>query len=277
MSSKQMFSLWWKEKWVRYLVLSICPIGFVDGLFTILLYNTHGLEYEYNPIVRYALEHGFWLIWLLIDIVSFMLFGMIIGSYYLHTRSSIFGNHTGILAGLVAFRLGIAVYNVLLFFDTYSPAIVGTITGIMTFIAVDRLFNRKRDISWRGFRGFWRSKYDRMHDYLLTRGLDKKDKEIDVKMTEMQKQKAADSKSIWLKRALYLSVPLLVFLATPFILTVIGNMTGVSAFSDIFGPLVFWNQLSGVGFISGFIVILILMSIMIFFILKAFNVEEGGW
>ena len=53
--------------------------------------------------------------------------------------------------------------------------------------------------------------------------------------------------------------------------------TGVGSFTDIYGPLMFWNELSGTGFLVGFGVIIGMIALIMFLILKAFSVEEGAW
>lgn len=84
-------------------------------------------------------------------------------------------------------------------------------------------------------------------------------------------------KHVWVRRAAYIAVALAVFVMMPLTLVILADVTGVINFRDIFGPLVFWNELSGPSFVLGFFTIIILVAIMVFFILKAFDTTEGAW
>lgn len=278
MTSKQMFSLWWNERWIRTLVILLSPIGLIDAIYTYLLFHTFGMNYEYNPLVRMALTSNFWFIWFVVDVVSFSVFAMIAGSYYLHTRSSIFDSRVGWLSGIVAFRVGAAIYNVLLFYGLAPAALGGMVVTVLIFLAGNKLLNRTTDVSWAGFKGYWRAKYDRLHDRFLLRGLPGESRiEADTHMTDEEVKPQTGISRVWLKRMAYLTLALMIFFLTPFALGVVAEVTGVGSFTDIYGPLMFWNELSGTGFLVGFGVIIIMIAVIMFLILKAFNVEEGAW
>jgi hypothetical protein len=272
-----MFSLWWNEKWVRYLVISLSPLGLVDGIYTMMLFNAHGAQFEYNPIVRMALESNYWFVWFIADVVSFSLFAMVAGSYYLHTRSSLFGNRTGWLAGLIGFRVGAVMYNVIVFYEGLLAAFGALVGGLLTFVVIDNLLNRTADMSRTGFRHYWMSKYNRIRDYLILREVRKAKVGSQPPMAEERDEYGQDSKGVWLKRAGYLTMALLVFTSTPFILLMVGDITGASTWRDIFGGVVWWNQFSGTAFLIAFATIIALAGGIMFFILKAFHSEEGGW
>ncbi|MFW9907969.1 MAG: hypothetical protein ACFFEF_05285 [Candidatus Thorarchaeota archaeon] len=276
MTVRQMMSLWWREKWVRGLVIALSPIGLVDAVFTILLFQVHGPEYEYNPLVRLALSSEWWFAWVLIDVFSFVIFAMIAGSYYLHTRSSIFGNHTGWFAALIAFRVGAVVYNILLYYLDLFPIFWGAISAILTYYYVSKLLSRNRDMSIRGFKRYWRAKYDRLHDKLLTRGVQRKDNELEIKAVQPIGPEY-DNRRIWMLRAGYLSMAIIVFASIPFMLTTIGILTGGIYWNELFGGSFYWNELSAQTFIVGFFTIIIFTAIIMFLILKAFTTTEGAW
>ena len=278
MTSRQMFSLWWNERWIRTLVILLAPIGLIDAIYTSLLFHTFGMDYEYNPLVRMALTSDLWFIWFLANVISFSIFAMIAGSYYLHTRSSVFDSRVGWLSGIVAFRVGAAVYNVLLYYDL-APALLGGLAiTILTFLSSNKLLNRTTDVSWAGFKGYWRAKYDRLHDRFLLRGLPRKSEiEAVALMTDKEVKPQTGISRVWMKRAGYIALALMIFFLTPFALGVVAEITGVGSFTDIYGPLMFWNELSGTGFLIGFGVIIVMISIIMFLILKAFSVEEGAW
>jgi hypothetical protein len=274
MTAREMFSLWWQERWVRYLVISLAPIGLVDVVYTLLLWNSFGAAYEFNPFVRLALSTQWWIAWCLIDIVSFSLFAMIAGSYYLHTRSRIFGNRTGWLALLVGFRLGAATYNISLFYNYDAPVAAAVLTAVMSSALMWQLLRRTDDISKRGFKEYWMVKYNLLRDKLLKRGT-----RVDVKAIPIVANTPAirDSRTVFLKRAGYLSVAVLVFVTAPFFLVLLADATGASSFSSVYGMYVFWNNLSGPAFVIGFFAIVILSAAMMYFILKAFSAAEGRW
>ncbi|MGY5861525.1 MAG: hypothetical protein RTU09_04060 [Candidatus Thorarchaeota archaeon] len=278
MTSRQMFSLWWNERWVRTLVLMLTPIGLIDAVYTYLLFHTFGMSYEYNPLVRMALTSDFWFVWFIVNVTSFSVFAMIAGSYYLHTRSSIFDSRVGWLSGIVAFRVGLAIYNVLLFYDLAPAFLGGLATTIVTYLVANKLLNRTTDVSWAGFKGYWRAKYDRLHDRFLLRGLSEKSEiEVDTVMTDEEVKPQTGISRVWVKRTAYLVLALMIFFLTPFALGIVAEVTGVGSFTDIYGPLVFWNELSGTGFLVGFGVIIIMIAVIMLLILKAFSVEEGAW
>jgi hypothetical protein len=276
MSVTEIFSLWWKERWVRGLVLALSPIGLVDAMFTFLLFQAHGPEFEYNPIVRLALTSDWWFAWVVIDIVSFVFLAMIAGSYYVHTRKSIFGNQTHWLSFLIALRVGVALFNVLSFYlDPYS-FFWGTLGAIFTYFVVGRLLSRERDISVAGFKRYWRAKYDRVHDRLITGGLKMVEEEEDEE-SPSEPEPTPTSRAVMLKRAGYLSMVIVVFVSTPFILTVVGSVTGGLSWIETFGGSFRWNTVSGQSFLAGFVAVIILISFMMYFMMKAFSTTEGAW
>ncbi len=277
MTTKQMLSLWWREKWVRGLVLALSPIGFIDALYTFLLVQTHGPEYEYNPLVRFALTSELWILWIIIDILSFAIFAMIAGSYYIHTRSSIFGQHKAWLAGLIALRVGAVIYNVLLYYGDMAPIFWGIVGGILTFFAVGKLLTKDRDISVKGFKRYWRAKYDRIHDRILLSGIKVPKERMEQREYEIVEETLVSSKRVWMKRAGYISIAIIVFVSIPFVLTTIGIMTGGIYWNEYFGGSFFWNQLSGTTFVIGFFAVIVLISIIMYLLMNAFHTTEGAW
>jgi hypothetical protein len=270
MTTTQMLSLWWQEKWVRGLVIALSPIGLVDAIFTILLFQAHGAEFEDNPIVRLALTSDWWFAWIMVDIFSFVIFAMIAGSYYIHTRSSIFGNNTSWLAGLIALRVGIAVYNVFLYFNDIYPIFWGTLVGFLSFIAVHRLLNREKPITMRSAKHYWRAKYDRLHDRMITRGIEKKEETIPL-------EPVPTPIGVWLRRAGFISIAIMVFVSIPFVLITVGELTGGLYWNEQYGGSFYWNDLSANAFLWGFLTVIVLISVMMYFIMKSFTAREGAW
>lgn len=285
MSVRELFTLWWQERWIRILVIALSPIGLLDALYTLMLFNAHGAEFEYNPLVRAALTSAWMPLWFLADVLSFSLFAMIAGSYYLHTRSKIYGNKTGWLSFLVAVRIGAAVYNILLYYNTFLfnaifiPALGGVLTGVISYILVGGLLSRNDDVTWEGFKSYIRAKYDRIHDRFLTRGLKtySEDTGESTATVVLVNEEFKTPKQVWIKRAAYLFLALAMFFAIPFLLQVVADVTGLSQWTEIYGSMWFFNELSGRGFMVGFIAVLLMLALMMYLILKSFGAEEGSW
>ncbi len=277
MTAREMLSLWWEERWVRYVVFSLTPIGLIDAVYTVMLWNSFGAAFEFNPFVRFALSTDWWYLWFAIDIVSFSLFAMIAGSYYLHTRSRIFGNRVGWLAALVGFRIGAAAYNILLFYEFQAALTAAAIVGICSALLLRVLLGRTEDISKQGFVGYWMGKYDSLRDRLLKRGMKAVEPTVRTHVATQTEAMSNDSTSLWLKRAGYLSIAAIVFVSTPFFLVMVSDLTGANTFSQLYGSVVFFNELSSNAFLLAFLSVVVLAAAMMFFILKAFSASEGTW
>ena len=289
MTTTQMFTLWWEEKWVRTLVLLLTPVGIIDAIYTVLLFNSLGSGFEYNPIVRIALESHLWWVWFFIDAISFFFFIMMAGSYYLHTRNSVLANRTGLVSGLVSVRIGLAAHNVIRFYAGFPAIIGGILFTCIVFIIMSSLLDRTSDVTWRGFKQYWKHRTDRFHDYRLMKKVAKSsigdetqldeqiEKEISAELPENTETKETGYSKIWLKRILYLLGAVALFIFMPFFLVYIGDVTGVSAFSDIYGPMVFWNELSAPAFLIGFLAICVFTAAIMYLILRSFEVQDGAW
>lgn len=289
MTSNQMFTLWWGERWVRNLVLLLTPVGFIDATFTVLLFRAMGAEFEYNPLVRAALLSEWWFVWFLVDALSFFLFIMMAGSYYLHTRNSLVNNRTGLVSGLVALRVGLAAHNVIRFYGLFPGVLGGIMIGLITFIIMDSLLDRSSDVTWEGFKLWWKHKTDRYHDSRLMKRASKKDRgekakldeqierEIDAELPKDSVAAEPEGQSAWRKRVLYLLGAVALFLFMPYFLVFLGNITGATSFTEIYGPLVFWNELSAPAFLLGFVAICIFTATIMYLVLRSFEVQEGAW
>ena len=283
MTSHQMFTLWWGERWVRNLVLLLTPIGLVDAVYTILLFQQIGAEFEYNPLVRAALLSEWWIVWFIIDALSFFLFIMMAGSYYLHTRHSLVNNRTGLVSGLVAIRVGLAAHNVIRFQGEFSALFAGFMFGVTTYIIMDSLLDRRNDVSWEGFKQWWKHITDRRQDDRLIRKAIRSTQGDDTQLDEkIEKEIETTDDSIqggsfWRKRAMYLLGAIALFIMMPYFLVFLGDITGVTSFTDIYGSLIWWNELSAPAFLLGFISICIFTASIMYLILRSFDVQEGAW
>ncbi|MHA1247658.1 MAG: hypothetical protein ACTSPE_10055 [Candidatus Thorarchaeota archaeon] len=279
MTTRQMFVLWWHEPWIRYLVFSLSPIGFIDAAYTVLLVQTHGLEYEANPLVRFALSTEWWAVWFLLDVFAFSLFAMIAGSYYLHTRSRIFGNKIWWFTALIGFRVAAACYNMLLFYGLEAPLGLAILLGFISFYISGSLLSRTEDVTKEGIVSYVRRRIRNLHDWYLMRGVRRPVESMpEMAVSHPDAELGAtpgETRLIHLlKRAAYISAAILVFVSTPFVLLMLADVTGAGEWSKRFGPLIFWNEVSGPAFVIGFMVIIALTAAMIYFVLKAFGVQE---
>jgi len=291
MTTTQMFTLWWEEKWVRTLVLILTPVGIIDATYTVLLFNVLGPSAEFNPLVRIALESQLWWIWFFIDAISFFVFIMMAGSYYLHTRNSVVANRTGLVSGLVSLRVGLAAHNVIRFYIGFPAILGGMFFTCLTFIIMVSLLDRTNDVSWQGFKQWWKHRTDRFHDYRLIKKAERSksnlgdeaqldeqiEREISAELPRSMETDEPGSSNNWPKRILYLLGAVALFIFMPFFLVFLGDFTGVTAFTDIYGPMVFWNELSAPAFLLGFVSICVFTAAIMYFILRSFDVQDGAW
>ncbi|NWF96459.1 MAG: hypothetical protein HXY34_10005 [Candidatus Thorarchaeota archaeon] len=85
------------------------------------------------------------------------------------------------------------------------------------------------------------------------------------------------TRKAWLLRSIYILVSVGVFIFMPFFLIWLGYATGVTWWKETFGPYVFFDTTTGPAFVIGFVSVLFMVALMIFFIMKAFDTTEGAW
>jgi hypothetical protein len=93
----------------------------------------------------------------------------------------------------------------------------------------------------------------------------------------MVQRPQASLRHVWIRRAAYLAVAIAAFVGLPLILIIIADLTGVVNFSQIFGDLVFWNELSGPSFVIAFFTIIIFVGFIVYLLLNVFETSEGAW
>lgn len=96
-------------------------------------------------------------------------------------------------------------------------------------------------------------------------------------MTDVEK---AEEKKIirkWLKRTYYVILLLIVFVSVPFILNAIILWATGGDWTEAFSQTWFADREAAQIFLLGFVVIIGLFTIIIYFILSIFGSEEGGW
>jgi hypothetical protein len=81
----------------------------------------------------------------------------------------------------------------------------------------------------------------------------------------------------WLKRTYYVILLLIVFVSVPFILDAIILWVNGGDWTEAFSHTWFADREAARIFLLGFVVIIGLFSIIIYFILSIFGSEEGGW
>ncbi len=272
-----MFGLWWDVVWVRYLVLSLIPIGVIDGIYTSLLFAAHGPEHEYNLLVRLAFMNNLGMVWVIVNIVSFAMFAMLAGSYYLHTRENVFGNKTRWLSLLISIRVGGALYNIFVYYWIWQAGFLAMLGMFLVYIGMNTLLSQDRDVSIGTFKRYFRARYDRFHDALLTRGIDQTPEEKALIMNEVDSNKKTDGANTWPKRIAYMLIAVLVFVSIPFILTEIARLTGALDWTGVFGGTFYWNYISGPTFMIGFIMVIGVVAVAVYLMFKAFDTSKGAW
>jgi hypothetical protein len=93
----------------------------------------------------------------------------------------------------------------------------------------------------------------------------------------MADRQQLDSRRVWVRRAAYMAMAIAALVGMPLILVMIADLTGVIHFTEIFGPIVWWNELSGPSFVVAFFAIILMVAVILFFMLKVFDTSEGAW
>lgn len=287
----ELFTKWWTERWVRGIVLLLIPIGIVDTIYTIGIAQAYGVQAEFNPITRTLLEAGLWLPWSLLNIGGFMLFCMLAGSYYLHTRWNPGGPDTFWLSLIISLRVAMAGYNVTFLYlpfvvTVYPPFWVALFSFSFTLYSMNKLLKRRHDLSWSQTRYYLTSKVQDYKDAKLIESAGIPDEESsespDTSLLqkqvkdEIKKDRSKEDQPIWqytwVKRAAYLTGSLLSFVMMGLTIQVISEVSGLNAYTD--GPYFILNDFTGPPVMASFIAILFCMGLSIAFIMKAFSTTQ---
>ena len=277
-SIRELCTTWWSKTWIRVIVLLLIPIGVVDVYYTLLAIERYGVEVEFNPITRLFLGNDLWLPWAIMNIIGFSLFCMLAGSYYLHTRGNLEGPNTLWLSLIIALRLGLAVYNITYFYvpfvvTVYPPLWTGVFTFTIAFVALDKLLTRRSDITQRSIRSYFTVRLSNIEDARMIRAAgpgEQKPKEAAIPPPP----RSTLQRNVWAKRGVYLVLGVVMILAMGWIIEVIGVVTGLAEWSERYGAFVFFNELSGRGFLLSMVGVLSVASISMYFIIKAFETTE---
>ncbi|MFX1266052.1 MAG: hypothetical protein ACFFH0_11770 [Promethearchaeota archaeon] len=282
---KQLGTLWWSEKWVRILVIMLFPVGIIDATYTIVTTWELGPEVEFNPIARYLIANNLWLPWAMMNILGFAVFSMLAGSYYLHTRENPGGPDTTWISLIISLRVAMATYNVTYYhipfvIVVYPPMWTGLLAFFLTYVGVGRLLSREGDVSWRGFKRYFKVRADNIRDRRMistasrysSQAEDELVEEIPLTTVETTPlvPKAPVGKIGWTKRVFYVAVAIGAIVMIGWSLEYIGILTGLYTFRERY-PLVFFNQLVGRGFVVSLAMILFLIGVSMYMILKAFE------
>ncbi|MFQ5833341.1 MAG: hypothetical protein ACE5H4_11600 [Candidatus Thorarchaeota archaeon] len=277
-SIRELCTTWWSKAWIRVIVLALIPIGIIDVCYTLLATELYGVAIEFNPITRFLLANNLWLVWSLMNIVGFSLFCMLAGSYYLHTRNNLQGPNTLWLSLILALRLGLAVYNTTYFYipfvlTIYPPLWTGLFTFTSTFVVMDKLLTRRVDITRRSIKSYFTVRLSNIQDARLIRTATADAPKLEAPARK-KVVKTSVQKSTWVKRGVYITLGLLVAVAMGWVIEVIGVFTGLTSWSERYGWLFFFNELSGRGFLLSIVGILAVMSVSMYFIIRAFETTE---
>jgi len=286
-----LFTKWWTERWVRAIVLLLIPIGIIDTIYTIAIAQAYGVQAEFNPITRSLLEMGLWLPWSLLNIGGFMLFCMMAGSYYLHTRLNPGGPDTFWLSFVIALRVAMAGYNVTFLYmpfvvTIYPPFWVALFSFGFTLYSMNKLLKRQRDLSWSQTRYSLSSRMQRYKDAKLieSAGIPQEEEESDSAALdkeikrEIKEARSKDPKPLWqhawIKRAAYLTGSALSFVLMGSSIQFISDVSGLTAWSQQHGPYFVLNEFTGPPVMASFIAIIFFMGLSLMLIMKAFSTTQ---
>ncbi|MHA2003092.1 MAG: hypothetical protein ACW975_01995 [Candidatus Thorarchaeota archaeon] len=275
MTIRDLTTLWWSKGWIRALVILLFPIGAIDVVYTLLAIDIYGVAVEFNPITRFFVGNGLWLPWSILNIMGFALFCMLAGSYYLHTRTRLEGPDTLWLSSIIALRVCLAAYNITYFYipfvlTIYPPLWIGLFTFILVFMTLDRLLTRRDDLTWRGIRDFFAVRRSNIEDARLIRsaGVPPESKE------PVPKLKTTIQKSVWAKRSVYLLLSMLMVVAMGWVIEFLAIAMGIVTWSEQHGWFFYFDVTAGRFFVVSLLGIIFVLSLSMFFIMKAFSVEE---
>ncbi len=275
MTIRDMFSLWWNTKWIRTFVILIAPIGLVDTIVTLILYHTQGAHYEYNPLVKIALSGGHEVLWSIINSVSFVLFAMIVGSYYLFARDHAINPHSKIFGGLISLRISIIAYNLMILFNVMEYIIVVFFLGAVLFIFFESLLSRTTDASIEGFKTWWRWRYYKFRDWLILRrtSLAELEKEEQPVIEEPIEEEPIhyDMRKVWARRIVLFALAFGAFIFIPNLTATVASYFGKLYGGSFLGNQLYWTIETGRVFVVGFIVIIFMIGVVIYILLQAFE------
>ncbi|MGY5858195.1 MAG: hypothetical protein RTU63_02400 [Candidatus Thorarchaeota archaeon] len=285
---KELFTKWWTERWVRGIVLLLIPIGIVDTVYTIAIAQVYGVQAEFNPITRTLLEVGLWLPWSLLNIGGFMLFCMMAGSYYLHTRWNSGGPDTFWLSFIIALRVAMAGYNVTFLYlpfvvTIYPPFWAALFSFSFTLYSMNKLLKRQHDLSWSQTRYMLTSRVQQYKDNKLidSAGVPEEEAPEVSSWNKEVKQEIKESKSnedkplwqhTWVRRVVYLTGSMLSFILMGVSIQVISEVSGLSTFSN--SPYFVLNDFTGPPVMASFLAIIFCMGLSLAFIMKAFSTTQ---
>ncbi|MGY5872192.1 MAG: hypothetical protein RTV72_08115 [Candidatus Thorarchaeota archaeon] len=281
-STRDVFTLWWNTRWIRFLVLSLIPVGIVDAAFTLAAISMYGVEIEINPFVRTIISSGHWLAWALINITAFSLFCMLTGSYYLHTRSRTKGPDAFWLSFVIALRVGMVVYNITFM---YLPFLEGGMNPpfwtffasiIITFTTMNWLLKRKTDISIAGTKKYFRYRLDRIHDRRLLRSVRTDMKPDEPQITSIEESMPPVKRTIRSRigRGMYLILAIVSFGAMFVALDLILRFSGWMGWESDYGNYLVFKPETALGFVMSFGVIIFFLGLTMGFIYKAFDSSD---
>jgi hypothetical protein len=179
------------------------------------------------------------------------------------------------LSVIIALRGGLAAYNITYFYvpfivTIYPPLWMFLFVFISVFMLMDKLLTRRDDVTWRGFRDFFAVRRSNIDDARLIRSAGGLEKPTE----DQPKLKTTIQKSVWAKRSVYLMLSLLMIVALGWVIEFIGIVTGLVNWSEQHGWYFYFDVTAGRYFLVSMLGIIIVISFSMFFIMKAFEVEE---
>ncbi|TFH09948.1 MAG: hypothetical protein E4H14_03515 [Candidatus Thorarchaeota archaeon] len=287
---RELFTKWWTERWVRAIVLLLIPIGVIDTIYTLVISQVYGVQAEFNPITRTLLEAGFWFPWSILNIGGFMLFCMMTGSYYLHSRTNPSGPDTFWFSFVIALRVAMAGYNVTFLYmpfviTIYPPFWVALFSFGFTLYSMNKLLKRQHDLSWAQTRYSLSSRMQSYKDAKLieSAGIPQDEEPDSTRWDEDVKREIKEDRSkeprqlwqhAWVKRVVYLTGSALSFVLMGATIQFISDFSGLTQWSQQQGPYFVLNEFTGPPVMASFISIIFFMGLSLFLIMKAFSTTQ---
>jgi len=162
-SSRPSFlKLWWTNIRIRLLVILMAFLGVVDGLFTSIWIERHGIEGEVNPLARWLFGSELAIVWLLTNVSVSFFCGVILASSCLILENGKRRLVALLSSLLVAARTVVDGFYVIYYFDLGFLGPIVLALGAVVFIAsrniliygqvrspfglLDKLSNYSRDL-----------------------------------------------------------------------------------------------------------------------------------
>jgi len=279
MPPRSLFTLWWSERWVRFLIIALSPVAVLDTTYTILLATQFGPKAEMNPVGRFMLENGSWMLWVAFSWIGFALLCMLTGSYYLAARKELGQPDTGFLSLIISLKVGMVGYNATFYHIEsvgagYPPLWIGALAVVISYLVLSRLLTLEHDLSWKRLRAQVQSRLDALRDARLVstaKSTSDTTKTFESAAAESPMPRFLSRRETWTKRLGYLG---LWVISVVLLFALLEAMLKASGLWDWTSRDFGWVSLEGPWFLAFFLIIVVFIGVSMMLIIKAFDVGE---